>query len=222
MAAIHGRNTQPELLVRRYLFACGFRYRLNSPRLPGHPDLVLRKYRTCIFVNGCFWHGHDCGAFRLPRTNTDFWERKINRNRERDVEVQRRLAEMGWHCITVWGCQLTKKQRELTLSSLALTLHRIYLHDRTVPSLTPHPFCISPTRRRPLPRHSRRTFSRILPRILFRILLFGIIPPHPVGACLSRPPIRLIRLICSRCCCRVVLVSPANSFNSFNSLSMIL
>lgn len=144
MAAIHGRNTQPELLVRRYLFACGFRYRLNSPRLPGHPDLVLRKYRTCIFVNGCFWHGHDCGAFRLPRTNTDFWERKINRNRERDVEVQRRLAEMGWHCITVWGCQLTKKQRELTLSSLALTLHRIYLQDRTT-SLTPQPSSLTPS-----------------------------------------------------------------------------
>ena len=144
MAAIHGRNTQPELLVRRYLFACGFRYRLNSPRLPGHPDLVLRKYRTCIFVNGCFWHGHDCGAFRLPRTNTDFWERKINRNRERDVEVQRRLAEMGWHCTTVWGCQLTKKQRELTLSSLALTLHRIYLQDRTT-SLTPQPSSLTPS-----------------------------------------------------------------------------
>lgn len=148
MAAIHGRDTQPELLVRRYLFAQGFRYRLNSPRLPGHPDLVMRKYRTCIFVNGCFWHGHDCGAFRLPRTNTEFWERKINRNRERDVEVQRRLAEMGWHCITLWGCQLTKKQRELTLSSLVLTLHRIYLQDH---SLHPSPLPSHPS---PLPSYS--------------------------------------------------------------------
>ena len=132
MAAIHSRDTKPELLVRRYLFACGFRYRLNSPRLPGHPDLVLRKYRTCIFVNGCFWHGHDCGAFRLPKTNTDFWQRKINRNRQRDVEVQQRLAAMGWHSITVWGCELTKKRYEQTLQSLELTLHRIYLQDLSI------------------------------------------------------------------------------------------
>ena len=131
MAAIHSRDTKPELLVRRYLFACGFRYRLNSPRLPGHPDLVLRKYRTCIFVNGCFWHGHDCGAFRLPKTNSDFWQKKITRNRQRDVEVQQRLAAMGWHSITVWGCELTKKRCEQTLQSLELTLHRIYLQDHT-------------------------------------------------------------------------------------------
>lgn len=131
MAAIHSRDTKPELLVRRYLFACGFRYRLNSPRLPGHPDMVLRKYRTCIFVNGCFWHGHDCGAFRLPKTNSDFWQKKITRNRQRDVEVQQRLAAMGWHSITVWGCELTKKRCEQTLQSLELTLHRIYLQDHT-------------------------------------------------------------------------------------------
>ncbi len=132
MAAIRSRDTKPELIVRRYLFAHGFRYRLNHPRLPGHPDIVLRKYRTVIFINGCFWHGHDCGAFRLPKSNTDFWSRKITRNKERDREEQRRLAQMGWHCITVWECELKKPVREQTLQSLAFTLNRIFLRDHEV------------------------------------------------------------------------------------------
>lgn len=131
MAAIHGKGTKPEMLVRRYLFSHGFRYRLNHPRLPGHPDLVLRKYRTVIFVNGCFWHGHDgCRYFRVPQTNTGFWKAKIERNKKRDVEEQRRLAEMGWHCITVWECQLKPAVRERTLAALAYTLNRIFLDDR--------------------------------------------------------------------------------------------
>ena len=75
----------------------------NHPRLPGHPDLVLRKYRTVIFVNGCFWHGHDnCRYFRLPKTNIDFWQKKIERNKERDKKEQCQLAAMGWHCIKIW------------------------------------------------------------------------------------------------------------------------
>lgn len=132
MAAIHGRDTKPELLVRRYLFAHGFRYRLNHPRLPGHPDIVLRKYRTVVFVNGCFWHGHhDCRYYRLPKTNADFWKKKIERNRERDMEEQRQLAAMGWHSITVWECQLKPAVRQQTLESLAYTLNRIYLEDRS-------------------------------------------------------------------------------------------
>ena len=130
MAAVKSKNTRPEMLVRRYLFGRGFRYRLNNPRLPGHPDLVLRKYRTCIFVNGCFWHGHEgCTAYRVPKTNTDFWETKILRNRTRDLRVQQLLAEMGWHCLTVWECELTKNRREQTLQSLAFTLNRIFLQD---------------------------------------------------------------------------------------------
>ena len=132
MAAIRSKDTRPELIVRRYLFACGFRYRLNSPRLPGHPDLVLRKYRTCIFINGCFWHGHDCPAFRLPKSNTAFWRAKIERNRRRDREEQQALARMGWHCITVWECLLKPKVREQTLESLAYTLNKIYLEDHAV------------------------------------------------------------------------------------------
>ena len=85
MSSIKGKNTKPEMVVRKFLFSRGFRYRLNHPRLPGHPDLVLRKYRTVIFVNGCFWHGHEnCKYFRLPKTNIDFWSNKIKRNKERD------------------------------------------------------------------------------------------------------------------------------------------
>lgn len=131
MAAIKGRNTKPELLVRKFLFACGFRYRMNHPRLPGHPDLVLRKYRTVIFVNGCFWHGHEgCRYYVLPKSNVDYWRSKITRNKERDIEEQRKLASMGWHCITVWECQLKPKVRQQTLESLAFTLNQIYLEDR--------------------------------------------------------------------------------------------
>ncbi len=132
MASIRGKDTKPELTVRRYLHACGFRYRLHDRRLPGKPDLVLRKYRTCIFVNGCFWHGHDCGRYREPGTNTEFWRGKIARNRERDVEVQGKLAAMGWHCLTVWECELGKAAMENTLASLEYTLARIFLEDRAI------------------------------------------------------------------------------------------
>jgi len=130
MAAIRSKNTKPELMVRRYLFSKGFRYRLNHPRLPGHPDVVLRKYRTVIFVNGCFWHGHDCKYYVMPKTNNSFWQKKIIRNRERDVEEQRKLASMGWHCITVWECQLKPSIRKQTLDALTYTLNHIYLQDR--------------------------------------------------------------------------------------------
>ncbi len=130
MSAIHSKNTKPEMIVRKYLFSNGFRYRLNHPGLPGHPDLVLKKYRTVIFINGCFWHGHqDCKYFRLPKTNTDFWEAKILRNRSRDESEQRALSAMGWHCITIWECSLKPSVREQTLESLALTLDHLFNED---------------------------------------------------------------------------------------------
>ena len=153
MAAIRGKDTKPEMIVRRGLWKRGFRYRLNSPKLPGHPDLVLRKYRTCIFVNGCFWHGHDVAmskvnseqffdeqsgkaerivnslCCKIPNTNREFWVAKIRRNQERDIEEQKALAGMGWHCITVWECELKPKVREQTLKSLAFTLNKIWLDD---------------------------------------------------------------------------------------------
>ena len=132
MAAIRSKDTKPELTVRRFLFSRGFRYRVNSARLPGHPDIVLRKYRTVVFVNGCFWHGHDCESYRIPKTNTEFWTAKITRNRERDRREQRQLAAMGWHCITVWECELKPKVRQQTLTALEYTLNRIFLNDRAV------------------------------------------------------------------------------------------
>ena len=144
MAAIHSKDTKPEMIVRRGLWRRGFRYRLNSPRLPGHPDLVLKKYRTCIFVNGCFWHGHNVAlpqienlelriksseCCKIPKANREFWVAKISRNQQRDIEEQRKLAEMGWHCITVWECELKPSKREDTLKSLAYTLNKIWLED---------------------------------------------------------------------------------------------
>ena len=133
MASIRGKDTKPELLVRRFLFSRGFRYRLNHPRLPGRPDIVLRKYRTVIFVNGCFWHGHEgCKNYVVPKSNTEFWIAKIERNRARDIDEQHELAAMGWHCITVWECQLKPAIRKNTLESLVYTLNRIYLQDHSV------------------------------------------------------------------------------------------
>ncbi len=144
MAAIHSKNTKPEMMVRRYLWRHGFRFRLNYSRLPGKPDIVLRKYRTCIFVNGCFWHGHNIvyengtiqssSCCRIPVTNKAFWVNKINRNHERDHEVMIKLAHMGWHTITVWECELRPKQRDNTLNSLVYTLNDIFLNDMRTPS----------------------------------------------------------------------------------------
>ncbi len=128
MQRIHGKDTKPEMIIRQYLHANGFRYRLHHDRLPGHPDLVLRKYRTCIFVNGCFWHGHEgCRYYAVPKTNTDFWVAKIERNRTRDVENIQKLKAMGWHTIVVWECQLRPSIRESTLRSLQYTINHIQL-----------------------------------------------------------------------------------------------
>lgn len=133
MSSICSQSTKPEMIVRKYLWHAGFRYRVNSKKLPGHPDIVLRKYRTCVFVNGCFWHGHDCVNFRKPRTNVLFWENKIRRNKQRDIEVQRKLAKMGWHCVVVWECELKSSVKQKTLTSLAYTLNYIYLQDHALP-----------------------------------------------------------------------------------------
>ncbi len=133
MSAIHGKDTKPEMIVRKWLWRHGFRYRLNHPRLPGHPDIVMRKYRTCIFVNGCFWHGHEgCKYYTVPKTNTEFWVNKVKRNQERDHRVALELAKMGWHYITIWECELKPRKRESTLQSLAYTLNTIFLQDRRV------------------------------------------------------------------------------------------
>ena len=122
MSRIHGRDTKPEVIVRKYLFAKGLRFRKNDRRLPGHPDIVLPKYRTVVFIHGCFWHGHEgCKYFRLPSTNTGFWKAKIERNRKRDAKVVEELRGLGWDVITVWECEIRRK------ADRDAALERIYL-----------------------------------------------------------------------------------------------
>ena len=106
MSGIRGRNTKPELRIRKALHARGFRYRIHHTRLPGKPDIVLPRFRAVVLVHGCFWHGHDCPLFRLPGTRTEFWHDKITRNRARDREVAVALSDAGWRCATVWECSL--------------------------------------------------------------------------------------------------------------------
>lgn len=119
MSRIHNKNTKPEELVRKYLFSRGFRYRKNDPRLPGKPDIVLPKYKTVIFVNGCFWHGHTgCRYFVWPKNNEDFWKKKINSNIDRDKQVVKRLEDLGWNVIIVWECELKRQVRDDRLSAL--------------------------------------------------------------------------------------------------------
>lgn len=119
MSQIRGKNTKPEELVRKYLFSQGFRYRKNDARLPGKPDIVLPKYKTVIFVNGCFWHGHeDCRYFVWPKNNAEFWKEKITGNIQRDKNNYQLLTARGWRVIVVWECELKKKTIRETLERL--------------------------------------------------------------------------------------------------------
>jgi DNA mismatch endonuclease (patch repair protein) len=112
MRRVHGRDTGPERKVRSLLTRMGLRYRLHRRDLPGSPDVVFAKRRVALFVHGCFWHGHDCArGARTPKTNAEYWIRKIGRNRARDAEVQRRLAEVGWRALVVWECELKDEAR---------------------------------------------------------------------------------------------------------------
>ena len=119
MSHIRSTNSKPEEIVRKYLFSRGFRYRKNVRTLPGCPDIVLPKYKTVIFVNGCFWHKHDCPRFVWPSSNEDYWRPKILRNVERDQKNAETLKNLGWRIITVWECELKKKVAEQTLEKLA-------------------------------------------------------------------------------------------------------
>lgn len=122
MSHIRSKNSKPEDLVRKFLFSKGFRYRKNVVKLPGKPDIVLHKYRTVIFVNGCFWHKHDCPGFVWPTSNTEYWTKKITGNVERDKSNYRLLEEAGWRVITIWECELKKDRREKTLEALVREL----------------------------------------------------------------------------------------------------
>ena len=119
MSRIRGKDTRPELLVRKYLFAQGFRYRLHDRKLPGTPDIVLKKYKAVIFIHGCFWHGHEgCKYFKIPDTNTEWWAKKIQTNREHDVKALKELGEKGWKVFIIWECQLKPKRRQQTLEDI--------------------------------------------------------------------------------------------------------
>lgn len=154
MSHIKGSGTKPELKVRRWLWSHGYRYRLNVKSVPGKPDIVMRPYRTAIFVNGCFWHGHDVewkveggkwkvsnsACCKIPSTNREFWVSKIRRNRERDQENYRVLQENGWQVIVIWECQLKPALIDHTMREVELLLNEnllsLYKHHTPIPYTT--------------------------------------------------------------------------------------
>ena len=123
MSRIKGKDTKPEMLVRKFLFANGFLYKLHDKKLPGKPDIVLPKYNTVIFVHGCFWHGHaNCKYFTIPKTRTQWWTYKINTNKANDAKAVKALKKDGWKIITVWECKLKPAKAEKTLQKIILSL----------------------------------------------------------------------------------------------------
>lgn len=125
MSRIRGKDTKPEILVRRFLFSKGFRYRLHDKRFPGKPDMVLPKYKTLIFVHGCFWHGHEgCKYAVIPKTRTEWWKNKIEQTKVKDEENISTLKSMGWEVIEVWECELKKNKKEKTLESLVARIEK--------------------------------------------------------------------------------------------------
>lgn len=137
MASIHSSATKPEMLVRHWLWSHGYRYRLNVKGVPGKPDIVMRRYHTAIFINGCFWHGHEgCNNYRKPKSNIEFWENKITRNQQRDQKNYRLLRDNGWQVIVIWECQLTTNQIERTMCEMELLLNNkllsLYQKHKTI------------------------------------------------------------------------------------------
>lgn len=168
MAAIHGKDTKPELMVRSFLHAHGYRFRLHERRLPGRPDIVMRRLHTVIMVNGCFWHGHllqipadegvrtqiinnevaieNSTCCKIPRTNREFWVQKLVRNHQRDLRDRDELHQLGWNVITIWECELKPAVRMQTLQSLLYTLSQIELSlHRTKRQVVPYSFDEEPT-----------------------------------------------------------------------------
>lgn len=127
MSKIGGKNTKPEILVRKFLFSKGVRYRINVKTLPGKPDIVLPKYKTVIFINGCFWHGHNCKKGKLPSSNIDFWRKKISNNKSRDDKNSDLLIKLGWKVIIIWQCEISNvNNREIRLEFL---LEELRFHE---------------------------------------------------------------------------------------------
>ena len=125
MSRIRSVDSKPEVMVRKYLFSKGLRYRKNVKELPGKPDIVLPKYKTAVFINGCFWHGHQgCKYFVVPKTNTEYWTKKINRNIDRDNGTYASLQKSGWNVLVVWECELKKDKIDSTLEYLYYNILR--------------------------------------------------------------------------------------------------
>lgn len=123
MSQIKGKDTKPELMVRKFLFSKGYRYRLHDKKLPGKPDIILPKYRTIIMVHGCFWHGHEgCKYFKIPDTNTEWWSEKIKKNKTNDAKNETALIALGWKIITVFECELKNNRKEITLNNILTQL----------------------------------------------------------------------------------------------------
>ncbi|HRT89576.1 MAG TPA: DNA mismatch endonuclease Vsr [Bacteroidales bacterium] len=123
MSQIKGKDTKPEILIRKFLFSKGFRYRLYDKKLPGKPDIVLPKYKTVIFIHGCFWHGHEnCRYFVVPKTRTDWWLSKINRNQQNDVDNLSRLKNEGWDVLTIFECELKDEKLNETMKNILVQL----------------------------------------------------------------------------------------------------
>ena len=124
MRLVKSSNTKPEMIVRKFLFANGFRYKLHDKKLAGKPDLKLTKYKTLIFVNGCFWHGHEvCKSYQMPKSNVDFWNNKIESNKKRDADNVNKLRQEGWDVLVIWECDLKAKKRNETLNNLLLYMN---------------------------------------------------------------------------------------------------
>lgn len=125
MSQIRAKNTKPELIVRKFLHSNGYRYRLHDKKLPGKPDLVLKKYNTVVFIHGCFFHGHEgCKYFKIPKTNTNWWKQKIEKNKAKDKENEQKLRQLGWKIIIIWECELTKTNMDDTLQNLIINLNK--------------------------------------------------------------------------------------------------
>ena len=130
MSKIKGKNTRPEIMVRKFLFSHGFRYRLNVKKLSGKPDIVLSKYRIVIFINGCFWHGHEgCKYFVVPKTRTEWWIDKIQKNKERDFKCEEELLGQNWRVITIWECELKPDKRAQTLEQVLYSIKESMCHN---------------------------------------------------------------------------------------------
>jgi DNA mismatch endonuclease, patch repair protein len=126
MSQIKSKDTKPEILVRKFLFSMGFRFKLHDNKLPGKPDIILPKLRTVIFVNGCFWHGHqNCNYYVVPKTRTDFWVKKIEENRQRDIKNFSQLKEEGWNVLSIFECELRNKRQKQTFSTILDKLTKI-------------------------------------------------------------------------------------------------